>query len=303
MENNTNPCSYKKACKLCKMVAEENRPSMCQAMQCEHYTPCKKCHQNRSVGDNEICVYCDRRIIHKEQRDVDLRESLQMDREDKIAQGLRGDSEESLDEVEAGTKVQPVKRKRRSDITPPGEPPAALSEEAQEYYRKQWAEYYGYFSDPTAMTLVHHLILEEIRLNRVSNILMVSSSADKEPYEKEKQRCLDNIKNIRTQLPQRDAKEISDYEDFMSKVADRYAEEKGSMDHGPVSRIFEPEAFVLANNLHYRMDPREILEKAGYQPIDIEEAIARLEMIPEDPLELLEFLGYPVRERYALDKN
>lgn len=272
---------------------------MCETMECEHYTPCKKCHQNRSLNERHVCTYCDRRVVNKEQNDKDLQAMLAEDIEQHIRQGISRDSLDDFnDEDDDLDDYTPPPTKRKRTITQPGEPPDTLNEDAAEYYNRQWKEYYGYFSDPTAMTLVHHLILEEIRLNQVS-ALVLARSGDHLGHEKEKQRCLDNIKAIRSQLPQRDAKDISDYEDFMSKIADRYAEEKEQIDVGGISRIFHPESFALAHNIDCGIDPRELLLKAGYSIAETEEAIDKLEQLPEDPVKLLEMLGYPLKEKFA----
>lgn len=281
-----NPCIYKSVCKECKMCDADDRPLMCISLRCEYYTPCTKCHCNRTLNDKKICNVC-----AKDQRTT-------------IATNPEG----KLIEVPVSHQVQMQSSDegdiphREVSITQPGTPPSEYSEGEKEYYLAQWNEYRNFYRDPTAKALCHNIIIMEIELNYLVNYMINHRGQASKDHESQRNRIIKNLTELRNQLPQREATEQSDDERFISMVYDRYIEEKKKRSLGKVSRVLSPEALALAPALDFPVNPQQLLTDLGYRTVDAIQACQHitLEELPSNPAQTLEFFGYFLDEKYAM---
>lgn len=286
-DDNINPCRFKKNCISCKFVAEFDRPMLCARMACEFYSPCAGCNMNKNLNDEHLCSECASVTSLKPSRKV-------TDVNSKSIQS-------SL--LEKGTAILPGKE---SSVSFPGIPHKDYTDDERRYYTEQWSQYSGFYRDPSAYTICHHLIMLEIELGNVTGKLVTlradsSFSAIKE-FEDRQARIIANIKSLRAQLPEKDAASLTDDEKAMASILEKYTEQKKYRYKGGVSRILSNEAIALAPVLHFKIDARKLLEKLGYQIEDIEKAVDRMaksEELPSDIMEIVEFFGMPVRESLA----
>lgn len=265
-----NPCTYKAVCRKCIVVPDiEDRPVLCQKLECRDYTPCAKCHRNGGLNDMNICQFCNRsgKKTEEEMEELDLE-----------MPGMQADPE---------------------IMALPGEPPEYLNESQKAYYLEQWAEYSGYYRDPTAYIICHYIILEEINLNYLNRVIFSRRSEARDAIIKQKMQCISTLKDLRAQLPEKEAQELSDDEKWISMIADRYAEEKGLVSTGNISRIFSEEAIALAPKLYHRADLEDMVKRSGFKMEGIEKLLEAIQERPAEAKELLRFYGFHLDEIYA----
>jgi hypothetical protein len=293
-----NPCSFKKACHTCTIVGGPDRPSMCQQLECEHYTPCKKCGANRPLTGTHLCASCS------------------------AADGsavVRGDANEP-DKVVPARRGRPITLKAEAEendgsvqelgieITLPGTPPSNYSDAEKAYYDSHWDQYKGYYRDPTAYAVLHNLIILEIELNWATGYLIQHRAQPDANIEKQRNTIIANMEMLRKQLPAREAQDLSDDEKSLAMIYDRYIEEKKKSCVSGVSRILSPEAVALAPAMHFPVNAEKLLQRLGCKMVDVNSAVEKIiadHHIPSSPESLLEFLGFFLKEKYALpfDEN
>lgn len=270
-----NPCSFKKACIHCNVVEIGDRPIMCGQIECKDYTPCKKCKRNCNLNELGVCAFC---------------------RKGK-------DSAQSEDELSEDNIEMPVQENDPDEMCTPGIPPEYLSETQQMYYAQQWDSYSGYYRDPTAYIICHYIILEEINLNYLTKMIMQRRGDMRDRLQRLKQTSISTLKDLRSQLPEKEALELSDDEKYVAMIADAYIKEKNLRSTGKVSRVFSDEAIALAPVLPHRANLQQMIENCGYTVETPEGALALLDSVPETPEELLNVFGFKVGEKYALDNG
>lgn len=291
------PCSFKVLCrtKCPASLPIADRPEMCESMECEHYTPCKKCGNNRHLQEG-LCADC-KRGGHKKP-DPEVRRK---DGEVEIY-----DASEEMDaDFPLESEVDQNRDKLPMSITLPGDPPPEYGDQEREYYEKQWEQYSGYYRDPTAYAICHNIILIEVELHWINTWLLrkretVSDSV--KAMEKKRDGMIANLEKLRKQLPEKDSADLSDAERSISMIYETYVKEQGLRKQGNVSRILSKEAVALAPQLHFPLDPEELLRRLNYRTVDITEAVDMFcdsDEIPPDPKELLEFMGYYLDEKLA----
>lgn len=193
-------------------------------------------------------------------------------------------------------------------ITFPGTPPQNLTSVEKEYYLQMWEEYKGHYRDPTVYSILHHIILLQIELNLVSGFLHSArmDAIGNRDLEDRRTRLIDNLKKLRDQLPQKEMDELSDDDKSMALILERYKEQKAMRYVGGVSRMLSPEACALAPALHFKIDVASLLKSMNYQVVDIEQAMEKFvktQEMPNTPEKMLEFLGFFLKEEYAMDSS
>lgn len=301
-----NVCSFKKSCKNCKFqFTDSDRPKLCISMGCEIYTPCKKCQNNRNLDDSGLCASCTRKadgvviLTDAEGQVLEIPESsvknFLLNEELKKPAAAPLDLPK-IDLEEVSVQVREIK------ISMPGTPPSGYSEEEKEYYIAQWSEYEGFYRDPTAKVILHNIIILEIELNFTVSFITQKRGSDVGALEKQRSRLIDNLKELRNQLPEKEANDMSDDEKSIAMIYDRYCEEKKLITVGKVSRMISPEALALAPALTFPLNPQELLVRLGYRQIDaIQACEAILPMdLPSNPKKMLEFFGFFLEEKFAM---
>ena len=215
MSKNRGPCSYKQQCISCKLVPIESRPSLCESMQCEHFTPCVSCSDNKKLINN-TCSRCKR--LH--QQDRDRRDQLRVsDIEDEIP-------EDSLDtEVDSKYDSIPIPE-YKGTLALPGTPPESFSPAEKDYYLMMWSKYDNYYRNPTAYPIAHAIIIQQMELNRLIQQIHEASGEYVASLEQKKNKTIESLKKLHDQMPDREAEEISDDEKSIAMIYDSYIEAK-----------------------------------------------------------------------------
>lgn len=292
------PCTFKKACHVCTIVGSTDRPSMCQQLECEHYTPCRKCGANRPLTGSHHCATCE-----KADGSAVVRGDGQ--EQDRIVPSRRG---RPIPIKAAGDENDGSVQQLDIDITLPGTPPKNYSEAEKAYYNSHWDQYRGYYRDPTAYAVLHNLIILEIELNWATGYLIQHRAVPDANIEKQRNTIIANMEMLRKQLPAREAQDLSDDEKSLAMIYDRYIEEKKKTCVSGVARILSPEAVALAPAMHFPINAERLLQRMGYRTVDINAAVDQIiseRHIPSSPEAFLEFLGFFLKEKYALpfDEN
>lgn len=278
---------------------------MCISMECDKYTPCKKCKANRNLDDEELCANCTRKaggtvsMTDAEGQVIEVPERA-------IKNFLL---KEELKQPAAATLNLPVieleeavVQIRKVSISMPGTAPAEFSESEKEYYNSQWKEYEGYYRDPTAKVILHNIVILEIELNFTVSFIIQSRGSDVTALEQQRSRLIKNLEQLRNQLPEKEALDMSDDEKSIAMIYERYCEVNKLRRVGKVSRVISPEAIALAPALTFPVKPQELLARLGYRQVDIIQACESI--LPTDlfsnPKQTLEFFGFFLEEKFAL---
>lgn len=308
-------CSYKKCCKQCEMVSEPDRPIMCVSLECELYTPCTQCGQNRSLSDKGLCLACVGRPKPKnitERREEFHKSQLASDGYD-VTEPPREPSQPIVQPDEAPPELPASEYIERTyDLVPPGTPPKELHPHEVDYYKKRWQEYSGYYRNPQAYFIVHCMILEEIHVSDLMSRSLSGRGEQQQDKIKSRQIAYQMLNTLRDQLPEKESEEVSDYEKSLSVIHDAYTAEKKERYVGGVARLLSPEAIALAPNLIHKIDLVALLKRCGFSVITEDELLQKWETIPEyDTLPpdsesmdiVMKFFGYRLREKYAMKYN
>lgn len=314
-----NPCTYKAECRNCTHTDIEDRPDMCDALECEHLTPCKKCKRNLALDEKNVCTYCKRRIAIEDeapaivktkegvtvavpQHVIDSQEkNKNKDNKNKdSSNGSDGnwdiDSSDSSDSSNNSAEYVPVS----ITVTRPGVPPEAFSDDEKEYYMEQWSEYAGYYRDPTAYALIHQIIIIEIQMNWLTSYMIQTRGEYKQALDQQRGKLIDNLKKLRDQLPEKEASDLSDDEKSIAMIYDGYLKEKGNRELGGVRRLFTEDAVALSPRLHFPTDLSSLLQRAGFRIVDIGQVVESFEGPPGDPESIAEFFGFRLSEKFAM---
>lgn len=290
MNESSNPCVFKSACKTCNMTASEDRPTMCVSLRCPEFTPCKTCGNNKPLNVNKQCNDCTRASSKKPTLATDPHSGTVVE-----VQASHAAVVASGNGVDIPT--------RTIAITTPGTPPGEYTDPEKEYYLGQWNEYISFYRDPTAKALIHNIIILEIELNFLTSWMISRRGSDPlKEFEAQRNRVIHNLGELRNQLPQKEASDESDDERFFSMIYERYVEEKKLRQKGNVARLLSTEAIALAPTLHFPVDPQKLLTNLGYNLVDAIQACDHivLDDLPQDPTRMLEFLGFWLNEKYAM---
>ena len=293
------PCAFKTVCATCKITSKSDRPRLCISIECEHFTPCKKCGANNRLNEAYLCTDCIKGVSKIPALQVSSTGSVR-----EIPKMKTGEPvvfrPETMDVDD--TPLPPLAASI-SEVSYPGTPPSSYDSSQTEYYLAQWEQYHGFFRDPSVYAIIHAIIMIEIELNIVINYLIQSRLNVNKELEKQRDSLIENLKTLRGLLPEKDANEDNDadrafsrvYEDYVAKMADRRI--------GKIYRIFSNEAIALAPELHFPVNMNQLLSDLGYSTETIEQAMAHFieeKKLPADPKRFLEFLGYFLEEKYAL---
>ena len=127
-------------------------------------------------------------------------------------------------------------------------------------------------------------------------------TADKD-MENKQQRLIENMKSLRNLLPEKDALDASRDEMMINNIYDNYIKELENRKVGGVSRFISPEAIALCPYIEFPIDPMALGQRLGYSVPDLAAAIdqiVRAEELPKEPLRILEFLGFFLKQNVAL---
>lgn len=298
-----NPCQYKPVCKTCKIVAADKRPEGCQALRCKEYTPCQGCGANLEMQNGSICAQC---RLGTKPPEPELEAKTKKPKKENLPVGelptLTEDEfiEGSIDSVIA-----------TAEISTPGLPPVGLNVNQAEYYNRRWEEFTGYYRDPAAYFTVHMMILQELAIgSTTSKIIRLEGDYENDKLldklNKKKIELVKMLTELKKQLPEREAREQSDDEKSISGIYESYVKEKGLRAIGKVSRVLTADAEALNTQMVFKLNLRQLFERLGYKTVDIEEVFDRYKVDIVNnftPAQLLEFLGYPLNERYAINSE
>lgn len=315
------PCSYKANCKTCRYASQQDRPSVCIDLDCEYYTPCKKCGANTTLQSNGHCRECGRGKVSNEEStivrtkdgfavasksDVPIPGSSKRLSKAGATGGLDPVIESVVSEIRAdGTMVGDAASDESHDdggFTMPGTPPSGLNTEERKYYSKQWESYSEYYPDPTLGSTLHTIIVIELEL------LWITSRAanSRGEYEMElmtrRSRLTTDIKALRSSLPEEEASLISDKEAALSYAYEQYVDERAKNSFGGADRVFTKDAVALNAALPFKTDLPYILKKLGYVGEDAVSLADRVVDIKNlTPIEVAEVFGFPVRQDLAIE--
>lgn len=274
-------CAWKDECTRCKIVDKRDRPNVCRDIKCQHLTVCSACGMNKYSEDTSnpaktLCNEC-----YADQNPTQ-----------KVRVAAKRESAKSgVSEFESSVMI-------------PGEAPDGLTTKEKSFYDKRWAEYDGYFRDPAAYAVVHHMILEELNLNFIqSKIISMRGAPISEEFTKQKENSIKSLESLKKQLPQKEAREESDEEKALCNVYVKYKEEIGKSVHRGIRRVLTDEAVALAPELFFKFDPKKLLERCGFTVTNVDEVLEKFYMpeeIGKTPEEVLLFLGFKLKEEYAL---
>lgn len=297
------------------MVEFDDRPKSCIALNCEDYTPCKKCGRNLNLREDGKCKYCSN-ILGADPEDLKPIPVISAeDSETANSFDIPGFDPAVLAAFsnQANTEQEPEVEDYRqsSEITQPGTPLSSYNESEKNYYNFQWKQYSGYYRDPTAYAMVHQLILLEIELFWVNNAISnVPKNKDNQEaitkqYEDRRTRILANLATLRKQLPEKESQELSDDEKSLGMIYESYLRELGKEQIGSLRRVLTPEAIVLAEVLPFKVDVKSLLRRSGFLPVEIETAMEHIKDTPKDFHDYALFFGFPLDEKYSMpiDEN
>lgn len=271
---NVNPCMHKKQCRRCRIVGLRDRPSGCITIVCPDYTPCEQCKMNRPLLNDGLCRDCSSPSQRVKDEKLHREDTETADISDKVV-----------------------------SITHPGTAPVELSPPEVAYYNKRWAEYRGYYRSPSSFQVCHQMVLEEINLNYINSQLLQARESLNKAMQNRQQASIRMLKDLRAQLPEKEAEDISDDEKSLAGIYERYIAETGLAALGKVSRILTMDACCLGQVLPHRLDIRSTLQACGFEVVTIEDALHRYNIEATEKLdidELMKFLGFRLNEKYAL---
>lgn len=305
-EEQKNVCDFKKVCKTCTLTFVDDRPGMCVTLQCPEYKPCLKCGNNNYVNQKGYCVRCQNNKMQQttEARRKQYQLQLEQMREAQAA-GEAPPNKEPEHKTDAHEQPE-----LKYTITEPGTPPPELTSDEVRFYKQRWEEYKGYYHNPAAYFAVHQIIQEEIYISRLTAIAFAVRGERAEDNVKARNNAYQMLDLLRRSLPDKESEELSEYEKSMAAIYEKYVEEKSKRYVGGVARMLSPSAVALAPNLIHPMNPMELLERMGFEVIDMENFIMKYETIssedklPPTPLNLdivMNFFGYRLKEKYAMD--
>lgn len=313
-EEATNPCIYKKECKQCQICDNNtiDRPKLCIEMECEYYTPCKKCGVNKTLAADRKCGNCSRRKNNKLLVRGADGEPIEIDDNPPTNKQLNpyhltspvssGNSDESLTpSIHDPLDSQPATRE--IEITVPGKPPNQFSQSEKDYYNNQWLLYKDFYSDPTAWPVVHQVIIMEIELIWLGTAMLSKRGESLTNYEAQRSKLINNLESLKKQLPTKESQQLTDDEKSMAAIYSKYLEEKAAREISGTRIIFSPEAMALAPMLPYPIDLREIINRLGYDTTSAIELCNKFKSMPSDAHKLLEYLGFDLHEKLAMDAH
>lgn len=284
------PCVFKADCKACLMTSPDERPHACVGLDCEFYTPCRKCGANKTLNDHGRCAMCSKdktgvTATTKDGQSVEVPRSM-----------AKAVSESTSQEISGEDFARPI------SLSQPGNPPSNYTEEEKAYYQGQWDEYRSFYRDPTTKAICHNIIIMEVELGWLVNYMINHRGQPLKEMESQRNRIIKNISDLRSQLPEKEATEESDDDRFLSMIYEKYLAEKNQGTLNGVRRIFSKEALALAPTLTFPLDPLTILKRLGYETIDAEQAVQSLaiDQLPSDPRKTLEWMGFFLDEKFAL---
>lgn len=281
-------CIFKQVCRTCNKVDVIDRPSVCEAMECPDYIPCPKCGQNRTLHQlqdgSKVCKKC------AETSKVGIKSQI------KVAAEMQSSGIVAISSPDA-TKVI------KATITPPGTPPPELSEAEKEYYNRRWEDYKGYYRNPSAYHVCHMLILIEIHINYLNTKLINSRGELQAETSRDIQVALNMKKLLNDQLPEKEAEDVMDDEKAIAMIYENYIKEKKLRTLGVVSRVFRKDTLALAPKMTFEINPNELLERCGFSVVEIERVLPKIKEFASEktPEEILEFFGFHLDEKYAMD--
>lgn len=291
-----NPCSFKIVCRNCQFCGMENRPETCLGLKCEEYTPCTGCKRNLPLDNAGLCELCQPKLEPEIKSAKKLEEILESEQK-VLAASEVADPEKEFAEAQ---------EERLFEISFPGTPPKEFSPSEKDYYMKQWEEYKGYYRDPTAYAICHNIILLEIELMWIAQFQHRRRTTTIKELEVKQERLIGNLRTLRQQLPEREAQELSDDEKSIGMIYERYLKETKARKVGKVTRFLTPEAMVLADHLHHKVNVFSLLQRLGYKPVSAADAVDHFldpKDIPEDPEDFLKFMGLHLKEKFAADEG
>lgn len=312
MEEPKNICDFKKVCKECQFATLEERPGKCITLVCPDYKPCIMCGRNNYVNERQLCVKCQN---NKARQKAEARRKEYLAQLEKtkqlVANQLEPELQRQIPQPEALSQTNAHQQPElKYSITHPGTPPPEMNEEERKFYIERWEQYKGYYHNPAAEFAVHQIIQEEVYISRLTTMSYRMRGEKAEDNVKARETSYRMLSMLKSQLPEKEADELSDHDKSMSVIYDKYVEEKRKRYHGGVSRMLSPDAIALAPNLIHPINPRDILVRMGFGLTSLEDVIEKYETIsakeiseltPERVEEILRFFGFRLKEQYAMD--
>ena len=298
-----NICGFKKVCIACTKVALDNRPSFCEALECEEYKPCPGCKMNRTLHEHNNQTLCKQCHATSEK----LANKLLKEKTAAITAGQQtistGTNSEGTDA--AFGIPSPTPKSRVVDMTPPGVPPPQLTDGERKYYEQRWLEFKGYYRNPAAYFVCHTMILEEIHLTYLNQKQIECRGEMQAAIANERSASLGMLSLLNKQLPEKESEDVADDEKSIGMIYQRYIELKGKRTLKGVSRVFTDEALALAPSMTFPIDPVDLLERCGYKIVDPKTILDHITF--DDKIagsktqkEILEFFGFRLDEKFAM---
>lgn len=304
-------CSFKKVCKECRLVDISDRPVGCIDLQCEHYTPCKKCKNNLTLKKNGICRSCltgesieSEVPVRDEYGNIDIVKSYEAD---DIVEGEEIEDydmdetiKKELERIELEKKYKD-KKTRKVYASHPGTPPSNFSDQSKAYYKKKWNDYIDHWgNDPTCHTSIHLLILMEHDLIILTQKILLASQEEKVILEKHRKVLLSNKSSIMKDMPEAEARKDRKEQASLAAIYETYCKEVGATKIGDLRRMFSPEAVVLAPILPYKVNLNELLRMLNLstqEQIELERIVCNVGEMSS--VEIINFIGFPINQTNA----
>lgn len=334
-----NICSYKTVCRKCTMVGNDDRPEMCVELQCDKFTPCKKCGKNLTVNRDSLCRACvtgeklgenvkiinddgtvdivpnflvDELVSGKEEQEEDAGSK---DKELVIPDYLKGEidkiiSSERDNEEDIKKEQNKSKMKKRLVASIPGKPPEFYNESSKKFYQNQWELYKDYWgSDPTTYVSIHSLILIEHDLIILGHQIAIASESQKPALEKHRQVLLGNVSKILKEMPESSIRRETEETKTLASIYNSYVNELNLKSIGDLRRIFTPEAIVLSAILPYKIDLNTLLDQLNIKHVNINDTEkSNIKDIAcnvkgKNLADIVSFIGFPINEDKAKVPN
>lgn len=296
--NKPNICAFKRECQQCVKVTLDDRPSMCEAIQCPTFLPCPECGNNRTLYEKDGKKAC-KQCLKLEPGEV---KRLLAERNAQIASGQMT----ILSTGKSGPGTQPPPAISRTlSITAPGTPPEELSVAERFYYETRWTDFKGHYRNPAAYYICHLMILQEVHTNYLSQKQINARGELAADISRELSLSVEMMKKLNEQLPEREAEEVMDDEKSLAMIYDRYTNSKKRRGVAGVSRFFRTDTEFLAPNLTFPIDPAEIIERCGGKLVSHEDmlkrlSLSRLTVEGKTENEVLAFFGFRLHEEFAM---
>lgn len=286
---------------------------MCIELDCEHYTPCKKCGKNVALDTKKHCRSCglgkddsSGNTVFRTDTGFTTVSNNDVSKKPRGSGNARSNVDSIADSVlhELNSEVSSDGIIPDIEFSVPGTSPTGLSDSEGKYYMKQWKRYSEYYSDPTLETTLHTIIVVELELLWITARVAASRGEYEADLMARRSKLTGDIGSLRKSLPEEEAGQISEREASLSFAYDQYVKERGKTSLGGVDRVFSRDAVALNGALPFKTNLSYILEKLGYNSVDATEAISKVNDIEGmTAIEVAELFGFHITKEFAMEEG